>query len=355
MGRKLEKGIRRNGAGLQSFIRVNGELRVQQWARETPRPIIRHWLAVQQRQRTPIRRGTLAADVRAYLDTIADKKARVTATGRFKHWLKTPLADKPRGLITPAEIKAQMARWQTDGKLATESINKLLTVLRALYRELNGDDDPNPAAKVKKLHVEKQPPQALTHVLAEAILATMPDRGQAHRGKGNRSNVNLAKVRLTLMVYTGWPPAQMMRVDPKIDIEWGPPVLVRLRPRRKGRGTAERWMPLTARAAAALSVWVEAKAYGPFSTSSVRRSWVRACKVYRQQHPDLPLNLTPYGLRHTFIAETLRASQNLAGTQYLAMHSDPRQTLHYARAAIPEAAQQAIDAAGVIQGVDKKP
>jgi site-specific recombinase XerC len=255
--------------------------------------------------------------------------------------------------------------------LSIETANKCLTVLRALYRELNThDDDPNPAAKVAKLTRSRRPPRALDDfATVEAILALMPDRGQAHRGKGNRSTVNKAKLRCALIAYTGWPHTQIANIVPETDIQWGPPVLVRLQPRRKGKGVAARWMPVTPKGEAALRAFVAGAAAGAFNRSSVRRAWQRACHAYRERQHDenvqrvlrrepplplLPLDVTPYDLRHTFIAHTLAASGgNLAGTQYLALHSDPRQTLHYAEASIPGEAAKAIAAGAVAQGVAK--
>lgn len=380
---RIATGIRRHGAGLQAYIRVNGELRTQTFALDHPRESIADWLRRQALQRRHVRTGTLAADVPRYLATLADPRRRVTDAGRLAHWLRTPLADMPRALITKADLKAQLARFVTEPQprarkrktgplpdpqpLSIETANKCLTVLRALYRELNThDDDPNPAALVAKLRPDTHAPRALAYATVEAILALMPDRGEAKRGKGNRSTINKAKLRCALLAYTGWPHTQIARIDPLADIQWGPPLLVRLRPRRKGKGVAERWMPVTPKGEGALRAFVDGGAAGSFSRSSVRRAWQRACEVYRrQQHaenvgrilqgqpplPLLPANVTPYDLRHTFIAQTLRASGNLAGTQYLAMHSDPKQTLHYAQASIPGEAAKAIAAGASAQGV----
>lgn len=373
--RKLEKGIRPHGSGLQAFVKVNGKTIVQQFDLDTPRDEIRKWLKQQAKLRRRVRRGTLAADVSAYLATIADPRRRVNDAGRLQHWLRTPLANKPRALITSAEIKAAIVSFINEPQprkarkpgttaekkpLSIETANKCLTVLRALYRELNEhDDDPNPAAKVKKLAVDEAPPKAIPggYAVIEAVLAEMPDRGQAHRGKGNRSTINKAKLRNALIAYTGWPQKQIMRIDPAEDILWGPPVLVRLRPRKKGKGVAERWMQVSAEGEAALRAFVAGAAQGPFSTSSVRRAWQRACRALREKQiaenlqreargePPLPVVTitTPYDLRHTFITAALEQSSNIAGTQYLAMHSDPRQTLRYAKAAIPEEARKVIE------------
>jgi site-specific recombinase XerD len=378
-GKRLEKGIRRHGSGLQAYIRVNGELRTQQFDLDYPRTEIRDWLKQQRDHARPIRRGTLAADVQTYLATIADKRKRLDAKGRMAHWLRTPPAKKPRALITSAEIKTQMARWlhepqpPKDRPLAVETVNKCLTTLRALYRDLNtNDDDPNPTIRVSKLYVEKKPPRGVPggYAMVEKILAAMPDRGQAHKGKGNRSKVNKAKLRLALFAYTGWPPAQMMRIDPETDILWTPRVFVRLRPRRKGKGVAERWMPVTPKGVEALRAFVDGEATGRFNTSSVRRAWLRAChqvtkalieeNIARQQRgePKIPLPVfpsSPYSLRHTFITQTLRQSSNLAGTQYLAGHADPRQTLVYAQAAIPDEADKAIAAASAVAENEQTP
>jgi hypothetical protein len=363
--RKIERGMRWHGTRIQAYVRVQGVLVTETFEADTPRQTIRDWIADQKRANPAIVRGSLAADVAAYLETIASPRKRQDDAARLAHWLRTPLRDRPRALITSAEIKAQMARWVNEpydrgkGKapkrLSAETVNKCLTVLRALYRELNTSDaDPNPTIRVQKLHIESTPPRALSYVLIAEILAEIPDCGAAIRGQ-KRSTVNLTKRRQALMAYTGWPPAQIMRIDPETDIQWTPRVLVRLRPRRKGKGTEERWMPLTPDGEAALRAWVEAKAHGPFSTSSAWKSWTKACKRLRTRGVAVPLGCRPYDTRHAFIADRLRQSGSVAGTQYLAMHSSPAQTMHYAKAVIPEEAERAIAAREVANGVAKKP
>jgi integrase len=326
-----------------------------------------------------VQRGILLEDIETYLETIADARKRRDARARLAHWARTPLARLPRGAIRSADIKAQMAAW-VEGRgvpdqFAVATVNKCVSVLRAVYRELNDDDDPDPTLRVKKLHVPKQPPRAIAggYAVVEQILQALPTRGRWVKGTKQRAAASKTTLRLTLEAYTGWPPKQIQQIDPATDIRWGRRQdVVRLRPRRKGRGVAEHWMPVKdPKARAALRAFVKGNATGPFSTSAAYKVWVAACErvraaqraenLTRVARGDAPLpvlpHIYPYQLRHTFITHVLRRSKNLAGAQYLAMHADPRQTVLYGEAAVPQLAQQAIDAApfdgGLLGGARK--
>ncbi|MCA1604026.1 MAG: hypothetical protein LC775_00735 [Acidobacteria bacterium] len=83
------------------------------------------------------------------------------------------------------------------------------------------------------------------------------------------------------------------------------------------------------------------------ATSSARRSWRRAVATVNRARaeagrPLLPARLWRYQLRHSFGTGALR-TKDLAATGHLLLHSDPRQTLRYVKAAIPDGARAIAD------------
>jgi len=293
---------------------------------------------------------TLDHDIAAYLRTYHDRRRQRGAAILLAHW-SVLHGSASRWALTPLVIRQQLAAWRMAG-VAANTCNHRLSSLRGLFRTLNTLDEPNPAADIRKL---EQPPsrgRALDYRDIVRILDAMPLRGRATRTK-TRPAVNLSRLRLTVMAYTGLPQEQIQQIDPSRDIQWDAPAL-RARARRKGKGTRERWVPLLPVAVDALRQLVAAGALpARWSTSSLRMSWLRACRVViREQlaagEPPLPHDVgpggairprvRPYDLRHSFAAVALGRSANLAGTQYLLQHASADQTLVYGDAAIAPAA-----------------
>jgi integrase len=322
-------------------------------------------------------RTSLRRDVNAYLATIADPKTRAEHARHLAAWVHVPakawgviakpapraskgaakppsvtLGDMPREAITSVMLKTILATWQRDPSgpsarvQSASSINHRLTALRSLYRVLDADNDlaPNPTLKVKKIREPKPEPREIPRAFVEAIFAAIPDRGRPVRGK-KRSTVNLTKIRLLVQATTGLPPKQVaqlraehLRHVPRVVGAPAPAVAGHLwvTPRRKGRGTDGKWIPLTRDAADAVDALFEYGAAGAFSTSAARHVFRRAVanakKAYKSENlpvPPLPTGLRPYDLRHTFLTQLYRHSKDRKATQGLGLHADPRTTDRY--------------------------
>jgi integrase len=347
MGRRgsrtfIAPNISQDDSGLSVKVTVAGKTVERRFPHGTPLPDledVRDRLKGQQGAARPARPGTLSREIRAYLRTISDPRKLKDQAALCAHWVPV-YGDAHRFTLTPLVIRQQMALWRKQGAAAS-SCNHRLSALRAVFRAVNEPDDPNYPAQVKKLAGPALEPRALDYATIARILDAMPDRGRpTGHGRGTRPTVSLTKLRCRLFAYTGIPWAQMAQIDPVTDIDWTTPAL-RARPRRKGKGTRETWLPLMPQAVAALRALVDAGALpGHFSTGSMYKSFQTAVAKLRKDDPTLP-HIRPYDLRHSFATEALAASSDLAGVQHLLQHSTPQMTTRYTLAAVPAAAARA--------------
>ena len=360
----LAPNIYQDGTGYAVIVRVGGKPDEHRFPPGTPFERLeatRETLLLTRRKHARPRAGSLAADAQDYLKTLGDAQTRKFATILCGHWT-VRYGHESRFALTRLVIEQQLAEWQHAG-VAASTCNKRLSALRSLFNAVNTDADPNPTARVKKRPEPPPEPRALDYAVIERILAHMPDRGKpSGQGKGTRPTVSLSKLRCALSAYTGLPPAQIMRINPQTDILWDERLL-RARPRRKGRGTKEDWLPLMPQAISLLRALDAADALGqPYSTASLRMTWQRACaKVIAEQlearEPPLPHRVVarkgrleivalvrPYDLRHSFLTWALQASGNMAGVTQLAQHADSRTTRRYVMGGLHGAATAVTDA-----------
>lgn len=374
--RRIAPNIYVDGAGYYSVIvKVAGRPEEKRFAPGTPidrLEAVRDKLKGKARKHERPRAGSLAADAADYLATIGDSDKLEGQTNLVAHWT-TLYGRESRFALTKLKIEQQLAEWERAG-VAASSCNKRLSTLRAVFNTVNTDDDPNPTVKVKKRQEPDPQPRAIDYAVIDRIFAKMPDRGRpTGAGKGTRPTVNLTKLRLSFMAYSGLPPAQMIKIDPARDIrqvtivdsatgEKRATPMLRGRPRRKGRGTREEWIPLLPQAHEILKELIAHKALHKFSTQAARKTWQRACvKVILEQidAKDTPLPhrveargdeleiialVRPYDLRHSFLTHALRSNGNLAGVQRLGLHADARTTLRYVEAGIVDAAAATVGA-----------
>ena len=161
----------------------------------------------------------------------------------------------------------------------------------------------------------------------------MPERGQAMRGKA-RDTASKTKARLALMAYTGFSQATIMRLRPR-DVHWDAGAVF-VQGRRKGKGTKGQTIPLTSKGLAALRRFDELDCWGPFSTSSVWRSFQRVCAKLELT------GLRPYDFRHSFGSAVYAAIGDLRATQQLLGHASRVTTDRYTLAAVPERLRLAV-------------
>lgn len=338
--------------------------------------------------------GTLAADAELYLATLQDRpKLQAERTHQLSTWAERwPRVN--RRLITSVQIQTAVSEMLAAGRSAS-SVKHYLTALHHLWTTLDGRGAPNPVRDVTKPSEPAPLPRALAYDVIELILAELSDRRD--RGKLTASDVetirqqlaqkgaNLSAIarayqvtptairkiargrrkhdaasaaktraRLTLMAYTGIPPAQIATLTPAdVDLEAG---TVLVRPRRKGKGAPPSRHPLTAKGLEAMRAFTEADAWGAFSTSSVHKRFraaiARLCDRLESdpQTKDAGVSLRvqladarPYDLRHSFLTQVQIHTGERSTVQAFGAHADARTTARYTLAAVPPAMLAAVE------------
>ena len=323
---RVSEGIYRDRWGLSAKVQAGGQTREKRYRANTSIKTMQRWRA---ETRIALRaaadratRGTLAADVERYLQTVAHLASYRDRKHDIALWV-TEFGHRRRDTITTAEIDAVLSRWLAEG-LAASTVRHRRTALYSLWVALDGAEARNP---VRAALLPRQPApeaRALSYVTIERILKAMPDIGVAPKGQA-RPEVSLTKARLRVLAYTGLPQASIMRLRPEdIDLEHA---RLTIRPRRKGAGTTTRVVPLTPHGVEALRQFIAVGAWGPFSTSAMRYSFLRACKAAGVT------GARPYDLRHSFgTAIYLASGDILAASKFLA-HSSTTTTQRYTLAA----------------------
>jgi integrase/recombinase XerC len=376
MGRKgkrkrLAEGIYKDDSGIAARVRVGSG--ATQIGREKRYPLGTDLKTIQRWQLTtraellgdlPAKaaRGSLAAAVPSYLSTLTGRRKN-DARALLQHWIDS-LGSLDRAAVTRTHVLAQLAAWEEAG-VAASSINHRLLELRALYRELDANDPSavNPTFDIRKRREPEATPRAVPYDLIEAIIAYMPDRGRTMTPGATRPTASQTKARARVMAWTGLPPAQVMKIQPG-DVDWQAQTL-RVTPRRKGKGTKARTVPLLPQAVEALKWFFASGATGPYSTSAFYKTWqtaqrrlVRELKrlvVQQGQDPhaiSLP-RIRPYDLRHSFGTEAVRRSSNILGVQTLMLHARVSTTERYLKSALDHSAQQVIEMWGERPGASK--
>lgn len=279
--------------------------------------------------------STLAEDVRHYLEQIRTMTTLRHRRDDLARWLAVFGPDRDRRTITAGEIRAQLETWRSSG-YAASTCNHRRTALMHLWTVLDGKSAPNPARDVPRYPEEIGPPRALSQAAIAAVFRAMPP--------------SQTKARLELMAYTGWPPAQIMRLRPE-DVDWDRAVFVQAR--RKGKGAAGAWLPLLPAAWRALRAYKRLSCWGEYSTSSARRSFrLAAGKAAAGRRTPKAIraelaNVTPYQLRHSFLTLVAGITRDDRAVKVLAQHADIRQTHRYTQATADPRAVAAL--AAVVQ------
>lgn len=300
-------------------------------------------------------RGSLAADIPAYLATLPDGKYKTESEWVLAHWAASPLGAMARASITRLDVVAQISRWLDVGA-AVATVNKRLSRLRKLFHGLDGVDVPAPTDAIKFLREPEQEPRDIPIRIVRLILDSLPGHGRAERG-GTRPQVGVTKIRLRVMAWTGIAPATLRRIRPRdLDLK---SARIYLRPRRKGKGVDGSWVALLPPAVDALRDFAAAGLFGQtYSNSSIGKTWrvgiARANKAaarYAQDTGDqswiaelanLPPRCKPYDLRHSFGSEMYRRTGDIRAVSELLQHATLEMTKRYTVGAVSERVTDAI-------------
>ena len=268
--------------------------------------------------------GTLAGDIEPYLPQIADRPQLVSERRQQLEWWAARPGHLRPDAIAPTDVRAALAALRRTR--AASTCNHYRQALFSLYRTLDGRDAPNPVRDVKPF--TSPPPEArgLSYDIVQRILAAMPDQGSA-RVKGKpRAAASAAKARCRVLAFTGLRPSELMRYRPQ---HWNRATQTLVVCTAKGGRT--RAIPLSAPAAEALADLETAGAIGLFSTSTVRRAFVRAAARIGIH------GVRPYDLRHSYGTALYRVAGETRLVKNVLGHSDTRMTERYTLGHVPDA------------------
>lgn len=323
---------------------------------------------------TTAARGTLAADVARALDTLpAGSHNRRDVRTLLDHWLAAPLdlegeattfGATARSLVTPLHVRTALAVFRAarraDGRphFSPKTIKELRRVLAWVYTTLDGPEGRNPVRGVKVTRVKYDDPRGIDYAIIERILAQCTDRGRpqdgplgGRRGKTARPTQSLTKIRLRVMAYTGMHQSEIGKLQPRdVDLKRG---RVWIGPREKGAGAPGAWHQLLTPGVAALLAFVQVKAFGPFSTRSMSKSWNLAlakAKAAWEAEPGqaepwpVHADARPYDLRHSMGTAIYLASGDIRAAQEILRHRQGTTTDRYTKAGVTPRAALALAA-----------
>jgi integrase len=246
--------------------------------------------------------GSFGADIATYLERVAAMPSLTQRAAHLELWAHALGRSRPRRTITTGEIDQVLQEWlQT---CAPATVRKRRTALQSLFVRLDGKTAKNPVKGSANPAPPKPEARGLDYLTIARILQHMPDRLSAKRGTDR--GPSLAKIRATVLAYTGLPPGLLGTVTATdLQLTAG---TVRVRARRKGQGAAARTVPLTAEGLAAFKGFHAANAYGPYAIEAVNRAFKHAAKRAGLD----PSTVHLYDLRHSFGMELYRVTRDLA-------------------------------------------
>ena len=394
-GEELPAGVYRDRRGYRAYVWVEGETFSKRFPRdketgELPSLVDvtawqRHTRSDAERKLLPKHKpGSFASDVETiYLPAVRAMPTYKERKSQMALWV-AEFGELPRDQITPAMVKAVAARWRTQGPravqkwvpnkvtrrkertfelvpkpLAASTVNHRLRALENYFTVCNGLRGDNPVREVAEFDEDEGEARGLPLAIIEAILAKLPDRGYAPRGKA-RLDVSKAKARLHVMAWLGLPPAQLELLTSADFDEENKSLYVRRR--AKGKGVVGGRVPVTAAGVEALKMLDAADAWGAFDQGVVRRAWKRAVDELRKELEaskdkrakkvaKLLAHVVPYQLRHSHAAAVLQATGSLDVLQKLLRHGDRRTSERYARSQVPA---WLAEAAELVEKVQEK-
>lgn len=293
----------------------------------------------------PITRGTLAADVTAYLKTREGREGWKADRSHLKAWTDR-YGKLPRHRIGTKEVEAAISAW-TAAKKSPRTIKHRIRVLKELWHYHDGRKARTPADAVKLRPPVKTIPIPVTQELILAVAESL-QRGLIIRQRCGHGRKRVAvrraapvttHARFLIRAITGQRPSQVGRAKPEhVDREnriwWVQP----------GKGGHPVPFPLIEELDLAFQLFDQVDAWGPFNPSAFSKTIKRH---------GWPARVRPYMLRHTFAIKQLLAGVDLGDLQGLLGHTNPNTTRIYAPVLVARL-REAIQKSSTLTLVKKK-
>lgn len=295
---RLSEGIFRDATGLSAVVAVRDLQREKRFPFGTALEELRGW-----RKRTRVEleaiapratRGTLAADIEAYLRQIKALPSARTRKSELKAWA-AKFGALPRSRLKPSVIREMMGAWAEAG-VKPKTINNRVQTLATMWRALDGARSVTPCDDIPALSVERTPPVAVHPRVIRRVAAALARREQD-------GWLTTAKTRARFMVLAacGRRPSEVMRAQPE-DVD----LTRRVWAVRDGKGGWSPGVYLNDDMLAAWQVFIAAQAWGPYNTSSFAEALREA---------GWPKGVRPYQLRHSVGISLSEAGVDLADVQ----------------------------------------
>jgi integrase len=332
------KNIRHDQYGTQAHFKRNGHQFTKRWKRakypdkKDRERLAREWIdnataRVRLEQPLPDTTPRFETDADTYLEAVTSMPSYEDRAFHILEWARV-FKGRDKATITPLEIRTQLERWRE--RLSASSCNKRRTALMSFYTKLQGRSGYNPVRDVEPYpeypELRAQHPYTILRILA----CMAPSK---------------TRCRLRVILTTGWPHAQVKRLEPRhLDLKNARAFVT---PRRKGKGRAGGWLPLLPSAVRALEEFVKWDCFGEFSHTAMYTMFQRALGRLNDHRAMLGLSaltdIRPYDARHTFATFLARQpSMDDRSLQVLLMHSRAEQTRRYTEAATMERLDRAL-------------
>jgi integrase/recombinase XerD len=225
--------------------------------------------------------------------------------------------------------------------LASSTVARRASALRRFYRFLVDDglraDDPSATLPQPKL--QRPLPKVLSEAEVEAMFGAVGDKAASGEPLAQR---NLAL--LELLYGSGLRASEVISL-PRAAVREGQPFLI-----LRGKGSKERLVPISSRAAAAVRDWLQnvpASTAWLFPGGKRHISRVRLFQLVREMGADAgipPDRISPHVLRHAFATHLLSGGADLRVLQALLGHADIATTQIYTH----------VDSARLVQLVNER-
>jgi len=329
-------GIQKHGAGWRAIVsRGRGRAVMRHFTKDTDPREMQAWRADTRAGLRLTRKqrafgGSFEHDARVYLRSVTALPDLAGRTRDVERWIAI-LGTTRRDRITPADIRRVRDQWMTEARSQTDTrpvgpatINKRLRALSNVWTVLDGRRSENPVRDVPELREPDPEPSGLTYDHIKAIIAALPDLGRAPKKGATRPTVSPTKIRIRCLSYCQVTPKQLTQLTPAdldLDVK-----RLRLPARMKGRGAKAIWTSLVPEAVEAFRDFDRHDCYGPFSQSSLRKSF----KAAARRAGITVAGVKPYATRHAFGALAYRALGSLDAVGKLMQHTVRSTTERYA-------------------------
>ena len=255
----------------------------------------------------------MAAEAGAARNTLAAYRRDLAAVGEA-------LGDV--GTADVEALKTLAGAWRD---LAPSTVARRAAALRRFYgflfdEGLRGDD---PSAALPRPVLQRPLPRILEANEVEAIFREAEDRASSGEARALR-NLSL----IELLYGSGLRASELVSL-PRGAVRVGQPFLI-----MRGKGSKERLVPISARAATAVTKWRALGGEGPwlYPSGKAHLSRVRLFQIVREMAGMAgiaPDRVSPHVLRHAFATHLLAGGADLRVVQALLGHADIATTQIY--------------------------